>query len=66
MPREKWAGGQRQEQGEEGICQQARAYLPETIPCELQDFQGIVGPLAFAVEFNVAGETFQFYLSKRE
>lgn len=42
------------------------AYLPETIPCELQDFQGIVGPLAFAVEFNVAGETFQFYLSKRE
>ena len=42
------------------------AHLPETIPCELQDFQGIVGPLAFAVEFNVAGETFQFYLSKRE
>lgn len=41
-------------------------HLPEAAACVLQDFQGVVGPLAFAVEFDVAGETFQFYLSKRE
>lgn len=36
------------------------ADLPEAAVCVLQDFQGIVGALAFAVEFDVAGETFQF------
>lgn len=45
---------------------QGSSYLPEATACVLQDLQGIVGSLAFAVEFDVAGETFQFYLSKRE
>lgn len=40
-------------------------YLSEAVPGVLQDFQGIVGSLAFAVELYVASETFQFYLSKR-
>lgn len=42
------------------------SYLSEAAARVLQDFQGVVGSLAFAVEFDVAGETFQFYLSKRE
>lgn len=45
---------------------QGQSYLSEAISCVLQDFQGIVRPLTFAVEFDVARETFQFYLSKRE
>lgn len=41
-------------------------YLSEAAARVLQDLQGVVGPLTFAVELDVAGETFQFYLSKRE
>lgn len=44
----------------------ALPHLPEAAARVLQDFQGVVGALAFAVEFDVAGETFQFYLSKRD
>ena len=42
------------------------SHLPESSSGVLQDFQGVVGALAFAVEFDVASETFQFYLSKRD
>ena len=61
--------GQGQRDGQRGglpLGHQSQPYLSKTVPRELQDFQGIVGPLAFAVEFNVASETLQFYLSKRE
>lgn len=56
------------ERSGEEACPRCRsqAYLPKAVPREPQDFQSVVGPLASAVEFDVAGETFQLYLSKRE
>lgn len=68
LPRVPRRSGLGPERSGEEACPRCRsqAYLPKAVPREPQDFQGVVGPLASAVEFDVAGETFQLYLSKRE